>query len=438
MKVSVFGLGYTGCVTAACFAQVGHQVTGVDISFRKVTMINQGQSPIVEKELERIISDQVVKGNLRATQNAGEAIAESEVIVICVGTPDNGRGGVDYKQVERVCMDIGTAMRDKNEFVTVVLRSTILPGYVRELTVPTLEACSGKKAGEHFGFAVNPEFLREGSGVYDFYHPAKTVAAITDEHSKMMLEKLYEPLTDTIFYTGIDEASFIKYVDNSFHAVKVTFANEIGRLCKSLGLDTDKVIELFLNDNKLNLSSAYLTPGFAFGGSCLPKDLRTITHKGESNGVSLPLLHSTIESNLRHIDFAFDSIAQAGKTCVGFRGISFKSDTDDVRESPYVILIKKLIDAHFKVLVYDENVNKANLMGTNKEYLSNMLPLFKSILVKSETELLEQCQVLVLGSTDTEGLEKRISKEIKIVDLTGIAKDRFKTQNGWDYEDLCR
>ena len=435
MKISVFGLGYTGCVSAACFARVGHEVTGVDISFSKVAMINNGRSPIVEKELDTIIAEQVAREKLRATQNAGEAINASDVIVVCVGTPDNGRGGIDYKQVERVCMDIGTALSELDRYVTIMLRSTIFPGFVESLAIPTLEFHSHKKVGVDFGFAVNPEFLREGSGVYDFFHPAKTVAAVSDERARAMVEELYSPLTGNINFTGFKEASFIKYIDNSFHAVKVSFANEIGRLCKILGVDTHSVMQLFLQDRKLNLSAAYLTPGFAFGGSCLPKDLRIATHNGLGKGLHLPLMEAALTSNRNHIDFAHELIIKTGAKRIGFWGFSFKSYTDDLRESPHVILIQKLIAAGLTVKIYDSQLDTKRLMGSNKEYILNMLPGFENMWTAKPEQLMENSDLLVLGSISREEAQSIPELNINVLDLTGVLNNGPNKGDG--YEGLC-
>jgi len=439
MKIGVFGLGYTGCVSAACLAQLGHDVIGVDISYKKVKLIETGVSPIVEKELDAIIQEQVNEGRLKTTQNTGQAVGFSELILVCVGTPDNGRGDIDYKQIERVCGDIGDALRDKDEYITIVIRSTILPGFARSIVIPALELNSGKKAGRDFGFVLNPEFLREGSGVYDFYHPPKTVVAALDKKSENVMEQLYKPIDENILFTGIEEASLIKYVDNAFHAVKVTFANEIGRLCKELNVDTRSVIELFIRDKKLNISPLYLKPGFAFGGSCLPKDLRAVTGKAGELNVNLPLLNSVLKSNAEHIQYAYRLIKKSGKKNVGFLGLSFKSDTDDLRESPYVSLVNYLLANDFNIKIFDSNVKITKLVGANKEFIEKSIPDIESMLCDSADPVISESDIIVIGNrvTDYEKALKDMSLSKKIIDLSILNTTSDFNTNEVDYEGIC-
>jgi len=439
MNIGVFGLGYTGCVSAACLAQLGHNVIGVDISYKKVKLIEKGLSPIVEKELDKIIQEQVNNGRLRTTQDTGEVVGSSEVIFVCVGTPDNGTGDIDYKQVERVCSDAGAALRDKEDFVTVVIRSTILPGFSRQIAIPALEVNSGKKSGRDFGYVINPEFLREGSGVYDFYHPPKTVIAALDTRSQKVMEQIYKPIDEKILFTGIEEASLIKYVDNAFHAVKVSFGNEIGRLCKELNVDTRAVFDLFIQDKKLNLSPVYLQPGFAFGGSCLPKDLRTITTKAKDINVNLPLLKSALKSNAEHIQYAFQLIKKSGKKNIGFLGLSFKSNTDDLRESPYVSLVNFLLADSFNVKIYDKNVRIVKLLGSNKEYIEKTIPHIATLLCDSADQVISGSDIIVIGNgiKDYEMKLKKMSNGKKIIDLSMLEMTRDFNENEVDYEGIC-
>ncbi|OGC09207.1 GDP-mannose dehydrogenase, partial [candidate division KSB1 bacterium RBG_16_48_16] len=304
MDIAVIGLGYVGCVSAACLAQMGHTIIGVDINETKVNMINDGLSPIIEKNLDSIVKDQVASGRLKATRDIDMAVSQSGIVFICVGTPSRANGSLNTEYIERVCIEIGRALAQKPDYCTVALRSTILPGIAESVVVPLLEEHSGKKAGADFGFALNPEFLREGSSVYDFYHPPKTIIGELDRKSSDVIASIYEGIDAPVFRLGLGEAAMVKYADNSFHAIKVAFANEIGRICKLYDIDSRMVMDVFTKDVKLNLSSCYLKPGFAFGGSCLPKDLRAIIHTANQNDIEVPLLKATIESNMKHIEHA--------------------------------------------------------------------------------------------------------------------------------------
>ncbi|HPG41830.1 MAG TPA: nucleotide sugar dehydrogenase [bacterium] len=438
MNISVFGLGYTGCVSAACLAQLGHQVIGVDISYKKVSLVQSGRSPIVEPELDAMIAAQVQAGRLSATQDTGQAVNESKLVFICVGTPDDGSGAVDYKQVERACSDIGAALRSRQDFVTIVLRSTVLPGIARRKAIAALENSSGKKAGAGFGFVLNPEFLREGSGVYDFFHPAMTVIAAGDACSAATMKELYAPIDNNICFVGLDEASMIKFVNNAFHAVKVSFANEIGRLCKEMHIDTRAVYDMFIRDEKLNISPAYLQPGFAFGGSCLPKDLRTLAAAGKNLKLTLPLLGAALSSNAEHIDYAFNLITSGGKQTIGFLGLSFKSETDDLRESPYVTLVQRLLAEHYRVHVYDNNVQINGLFGVNKEFVEKNLPDLAGIFCTSAAQVIAESDVIVIANNpqkyknDLTGLAGK-----KIIDLSFLGNAGFFNAAKEDYEGLC-
>ncbi len=437
MKISVFGLGYTGCVSAACLAKLGHEVTGVDISFKKVSLVQNGRSPIVEPELDAMIAEQVQAGRLSATQDTGLAVSNSKLVFICVGTPDDGKGAVDYKQVERACSDIGAALRTSREFVTVVLRSTVLPGIARLKAIPALETNSGKKAGIDFGFVLNPEFLREGCGVYDFFHPALTVIAAGDAGSAGIMQELYAPIDCNIRFAGFDEASLIKFVNNSFHAVKVTFANEIGRICKEMNIDTGAVYDLFIRDEKLNISPAYLQPGFAFGGSCLPKDLRAITTAGKRLKLKLPLLDSALSSNAEHIRYAHDLIKKKGKQTIGFLGLSFKSATDDLRESPYVTLVQRLLADNYRLRIYDPNVQINGLVGVNKEFIEKNLPGLSEIFCDSAERVISESEVIVIANNPEQyKKELQSAKGQKIIDLSFLGNAGLYP-NEVDYEGIC-
>ncbi|NOY60547.1 MAG: UDP-glucose/GDP-mannose dehydrogenase family protein [Calditrichaeota bacterium] len=442
MKISVFGLGYVGCVSAACLAKVGHEVIGVDVNQVKVNLMNAGKSPIVEKDIGEILhnavkSDLYAPGKLQATTDTVRAVLESEISLICVGTPSNENGSLKLDYVKRCAFDIGLALAKKTDYHVVVARSTMLPGSVEDVILKELEAASGKQAGVDFGVAMNPEFLRESTSVYDFYHPPMTVIGQYDEKSGNMLEKMYHFLDAPLEKTDIKTAEMMKYACNCFHAAKVTFANEIGGICKSIGVDSHKVMEIFCMDDKLNLSSYYLKPGFAFGGSCLPKDLRALNYKAKSNDVDVPLLASIITSNKVQIDRVIRKIVQTGIKKVGFIGLSFKAGTDDLRESPLVILVESLIGKGFDIKIFDRNVSLARLVGANKDYIEKEIPHISKLMTSEIDDIVQHSDLIVIGNKAEEATQilKQISDETKIYDLVRVSKSLDKLSTG--YEGIC-
>jgi len=438
MNTSVFGLGYVGSVSAACLAEMGHHVIGVDVNPRKVDIINSGDSPIVEADLDQIIRQQVAAGRLRATLDPAAAVREAQLILICVGTPSNGNGSIDLHYIRRVCQDIGKILRDKEEYTVVALRSTVLPDVADEVAKATLEQVSGKQVGIDFGFALNPEFLREGSSVHDFYHPPKTIIGAYDDRSAQILAELYAELPAPIFQLAPREAAMIKYADNAFHAVKVAFANEIGRLCKSLQVDSRIVMDVFVQDSKLNLSPYYLKPGFAFGGSCLPKDLRAVAHRARQLDVSVPLLRAAIDSNEEHIRHALEMVKRNGRQRIGVLGLSFKSDTDDLRESPVVSLIEQLIGKGYEVQIYDKNVFLGNLMGANKEFIEREVPHIAKLMCSSIREVMDKTDTVVIGhnAKEYEAFLAEHRNGHRIIDLSGIGEEQTLHKEA-NYEGIC-
>jgi len=439
MNISVMGLGYIGSVSAACFSHMGHNVVGVDINPRKVEMINRGHSPVVEKDIDHLIRKQVSGGTLLATRNTQQAVKRAQIIFICVGTPSNGSGSLNFQHVERVCADIARALKRKNEYTGVVLRSTVLPGVAEKVILPLLQKISGKKAGEDFGFAVNPEFLREGSSVYDFYHPPKTVIGEFDRRTADMLVRIYHSIDAPLFRVKMNEASMIKYADNAFHAIKVTFANEIGRLCKAFDIDSRLVMEVFSKDVKLNLSACYLKPGFAFGGSCLPKDLRALTHRAKQVDVAVPLLNAVMSSNAEHIRYALDKIRESGRKRIGVLGLSFKGGTDDLRESPMVTLVEQLIGKGYKVRIFDKNVSLARLIGSNREYIKREVPHIAKLMCKTVDDVVVKSDVVVIGNQaeEHEAVLGRLRNSHRIIDLSGLQSAKNGNLNEVDYEGIC-
>jgi GDP-mannose 6-dehydrogenase len=421
MKISVFGLGYVGCVSAACLAARGHEVLGVDVNPVKIDLITRGQAPVVEEQIGELTAEVVQTGALRATTDVAEAIGATEVSLICVGTPSAPNGSLSTVYLERVAEEIGAALANVGHRHTVVLRSTMLPGTCLNLLVPILEKASGKRAGEDFGVAVNPEFLREGTSVRDFFDPPKTVIGELDAASGDVVAALYEGLPGEVFRVPIPVAEMTKYADNSFHALKIGFANELGAISHALGLDSHAVMDVFLADRKLNISPAYLRPGFAFGGSCLPKDLRGLVYAARRADVSVPILEHILPSNEEHLRRAFELVAATGKRRVGLFGLSFKPGTDDLRESPLVELAERLLGKGYDLRIYDANVTLSRLMGANREYIEQRLPHLGDLLSSSVPDVLEHADVCVIGCKDAAVLDAVASTVDKVViDLVRI------------------
>jgi GDP-mannose 6-dehydrogenase len=400
MKISVFGLGYVGCVSAACLASQGHEVVGVDVNPTKIELISRGRAPLVEERIGEVTAEVVRSGALRATADIADAIAATEISLICVGTPSAPSGSMSTEYLERVAEQIGAALAEQGRWHTVVFRSTMLPGTCTELLVPILEKASGLTAGVDFGVAVNPEFLREGSSVRDFFEPPKTVIGELDTRSGDMVASLYEGLPGEVFRVPIPVAEMAKYADNSFHGLKIAFANELGAVCRVLGIDSHQMMDVFLADRKLNISTAYLRPGFAFGGSCLPKDLRGLVYAARRADVSLPLLSHVLPSNEEHLRRAFDLVAATGKRRIGLFGLSFKPGTDDLRESPLVELAERLLGKGYDLRIYDNNVAVSRLMGANREFIESRLPHLGDLLADSVDDVLAHADVLVVGCKD--------------------------------------
>jgi GDP-mannose 6-dehydrogenase len=398
MRVAVFGLGYVGTVSAASLAADGHQVVGVDVNADKVASVNAGRSPIVEPGLDELLGRVVAEKRLRATEDAGDAVRASEVSLVCVGTPSRRNGSLDLTYLERVCQQIGAGLRDSAEYHVVVIRSTVLLGTTHETVIPMLEKMSGKTYGEGFGVSVNPEFLREGTALKDFRKPPLTLVGHNHAADASGTIALYQAIDAPLVSTNIRVAEMVKYTSNAWHALKVCFANEIGNLCKQLGVDSHDVMDVFCRDEKLNLSSYYLKPGFAFGGSCLPKDLRALQHRAREVGVDLPVIGSILPSNRLQIQNGFDQVMETGRKNIALLGFSFKANTDDLRESPLVILAEALLGKGRTLRIYDDNVSLARLVGSNKQYLDEQIPHLSSLLCDSLEEAIDNSEVIVVGT----------------------------------------
>jgi GDP-mannose 6-dehydrogenase len=436
LKLSIFGLGYVGTVSSGCLASAGHDVIGVDPVHTKVDLISKGLSPIIEADIGEIIASTAKAGRLRATDDSSQAIRETELSFVCVGTPSQANGNLDLRYIRRICEQIGEALKSKTARHTVVIRSTILPGTMHNIVIPTLEEFSGKQAGIDFGVCVNPEFLREGSAVKDFRSPPKTVIGELDKASGDLLAQLYENLDAPLIRTDLRTAEMIKYVDNSWHALKIGFANEIGNLSKAFHLDAHEVMRIFCEDRKLNISSAYLMPGFAFGGSCLPKDLRALSYQAKTHDLQLPILASILPSNEMQIVRGLELITAKGHTRVGVLGFSFKVGTDDLRESPMIEIIERLIGKGYELRIYDKNVNVASLVGANRDFILNHIPHISKLMVGDIDAVLNHAQTVVIGNKDPdfEAVPERLREGQSLVDFVRIRKGRSKTGK---YDGIC-
>jgi GDP-mannose 6-dehydrogenase len=437
LKVTIFGLGYVGTVSAGCLANAGHEVIGVDPVQTKVDLINNGFSPIIEADIGEIISSTVKAGRLSATQDVFQAILDTELSFVCVGTPSQSNGNLDLRYIRRVCEQIGRVLREKTQWHTVVIRSTILPGTMHDIVIPVLEEFSGKQAGVAFGVCHNPEFLREGSAVKDFHCPPKTVIGELDQASGDLLAALYVGIPGPLVRTDLKTAEMVKYSDNSWHALKIGFANEIGNLCKCFDIDAHEVMKIFCQDQKLNISAAYLLPGFAFGGSCLPKDLRALAYRAKMHDLRLPIINSILESNEMQVARGSQLIMDKSHKRVGVLGFSFKAGTDDLRESPVIEVIERLLGKGYDLRIYDKNVNIASLMGANRDFILNRIPHISKLMVGAIDHVLEHAQTVVIGNKDPEfgNVAERLRKDQVLVDFVRINVGR-RSEVG-KYDGIC-
>jgi GDP-mannose 6-dehydrogenase len=422
IPVSVFGLGYVGAVMSACLARLGHRVMGVDVNRLKVDLLNSGQSPIREPEMEDLVSQGHNSCHLHATLSAAEAIEDTEVSFLCVGTPSLRNGGLDLSGLERAAEQIGLALARKQKTHTIAVRSTVLPGSIDTVIIPALERTSGKRAGVDFFVCSNPEFMREGSAINDFFHPPFTVLGARDPAHLAPLREMYSQLPGKLFETSLRSAEMVKYVCNTFHALKVDFANEIGTLCKALGVPSDEVINIFCADTKLNISPAYLKPGFAFGGSCLPKDVKALTYRAKQLDLQLPLLNAIMPSNQAHIEQAVERILSEGKRKIGCLGLSFKSGTDDLRESPLLHVVKRLLGEGCEVQIYDRNVSWSCVYGANKQFAESEIPHIASLLRPTLEEVVRNAELIVIGNSDSEyaGIGEWLKKDQIVLDFARV------------------
>jgi GDP-mannose 6-dehydrogenase len=436
--ISIFGLGYVGTVTAACLAHQENKVTGVDLSAAKVEALSSGRSPVVEPSVAELIAASHKAGRLKATSDSKKAVLDTEISFLCVGTPSMRNGKLDLGHIGPVCREIGEALCQKDSFHLVVLRSTVLPGTAESIVIPTLEKASGKKLGKDFGVCVNPEFMREGTAVADFLEPSITIIGAADSAHSRLLRDLYAWVPGRIFETSFRSAEMAKYVCNAWHAVKVSFANEVGTLAKELGVDAEAVVEIFTADTKLNISPSYLNPGFAFGGSCLPKDVRALNYRAKELDLELPLFESILPSNDAHLNRAVEIILSTGKKNIAMLGLSFKAATDDLRESPQVQLVKRLIGEGCKLQIWDDNVSLGRLIGSNRQYIEEVIPHIGSLLSANLEQVLAQAEVVVIGTRgiDRKTLDSHLRPAHFVVDLVNLEKSRRPTASA-SYEGMC-
>ena len=438
-SISIFGLGYVGSVSAACFAHLGNNVIGVDTNPAKTEALASGRSPIIEARMDELAEEGKRLGRLRGTTDAKQAVHESDVSFVCVGTPSLRNGKLDLRHIKHVCQEIGAGLKQKNGYHTVVLRSTLLPGTTETLAVPTLEAASGKKVGADFAVCYNPEFMREGSAVADFFEPPYTILGSCDPKHLEPLRAVYGWCKSPLFETTLSVAEMVKYVSNCYHALKVGFANEIGTVAKQLGVDAKAVTDIFVSDTRLNISPAYLTPGFAFGGSCLPKDLRAITYRSKELDLKLPLLNALLPSNEEHLDRAVESVLRTEGKKVALLGLSFKAGTDDLRESPQVQLAKDLLGEGRQLLVWDENVSLGRLTGSNRQFIEEVIPHIGSLLETDFKKVVEFADVIVIGtkSVPNDELAKLLRPDQFVIDLVNVKRSPKLEGRAKSYEGLC-
>ena len=427
-SISIFGLGYVGAVTSACLASRGHRIIGVDPNASKVEHIQAGMSPIVEVGVQEMIAAAKNAGLISATGDATAAVMSSDISFISVGTPSQRNGKLDLSYVRKVCTDIGHSLRQKDSFHWIVLRSTVLPGTTESVITPALEAASGKKVGRDFLVCFNPEFLREGTAVADFFNPPFTVIGTDDPILAAPIHELYSFLSAQMWETSIQAAEMIKYSCNAFHALKVAFANEMGSISRALGVDPKIVSDIFKSDTRLNISTAYLSPGFAFGGSCLPKDLKALTYRARELDLKLPLLESILPSNAEHIDRAAEAILALGMRKIGVLGLSFKPGTDDLRESSIVHLVKRLIAEGCQVQIWDKNVSLGQLIGSNRQFINDSIPHIGMLLRDDIQDVLAHAEVLVAATNalSRERLIAQLRDGQYLIDLANLDRPVLK------------
>ena len=442
--ISVVGLGYVGAVSTACLSQLGHRVVGVDVDTIKVQQIDEGTSPIHEKDLGKYLNEGVQNNLISATTDLVGAVIDTSVTFLSVGTPTSEDGGCDYRYIISAAQAIGKGLRQKTSYHVIVMRCSIPPGATLDVMVPEIEKASGLKMGDDFGIAFNPEFLREGSAIEDFYAPPKTVVGANDERAAKIVADIYNPVDENVIMTTIEVAEMVKYVDNVWHATKVSFANEIGRICKPLEIDSHKVMDIFVQDTKLNLSPYYLKPGFAFGGSCLPKEVRAVAHLADRLDVRTPLIRSLTASNMLQVEAATELVRNSGHKKIGFLGLAFKAGTDDLRESPILEVINSLVQENYEVATYDPAMRADTRIDNQFTYVEHVCPHLKptvdalpNMMRENGHQVIEQSDVIVV-TQNTPEIQKLVASafgRVEVIDLVRVFKEQPMFQGyqgiGW-------
>jgi GDP-mannose 6-dehydrogenase len=437
VRICVFGLGYVGAVSLACLARDGHEVVGVDTDAHKLAMIRAGRSPIVEQGIQELMRAVVGSGRVSVTENPAQAVRDTELSFVCVGTPSSPNGGQDLSAIRRVMEAIGTALADKSGYHTVVLRSTLQPGTLEQVVRPILEERSGRRSDGDFALCFQPEFLREGSSIKDYDNPPLTIVGARDPQAATRVREIFGHLPCEFVLTSVGVAELMKYACNAFHAVKITFANEIGRAARAVGVDAREVMELVCRDTRLNISPAYLRPGFAFGGSCLPKDLRALNYLAKTHDLTLPMLGGVLGSNRAHVDHALDMVLTPGVRRVAMLGLAFKAGTDDLRESPLVTVAERLLGKGVQLRIYDPEVNLSRLLGANKRFIEETIPHLESLMVRDPGAALGDAQVAlvsVAGPEIVSALSNHHNDGLTVVDLAGLPRAQLKCAR---YHGIC-
>jgi len=429
MKISIFGLGYVGCVSLGCLAQKGYEVIGVDVSRIKIDQINSGKATIIEKDIDEIIKEQFNKGMISATEDYKKAITDTNISIISVGTPSSANGHLILESVFNVAECFGEVLKEKKDFHIIAIRSTVIPGTCDKFA-DIIEVTSNRRKGLDFAVVSNPEFLREGSAVYDYFHPPLTLIGSSNNDAASKLSKLYEDLPAEIIITDTRVSEMMKYVNNSFHALKISFANEIGNICKELRIDSHNVMEIFCKDKQLNISSYYFKPGFAYGGSCLPKDLKALQTLAHDHYVKVPVIDAVDITNELQIKRGIELIESFGKKKLGFLGLSFKAGTDDLRNSPAVTVIETLLGKGYEIRIYDQNIQLSQLTGANKAFIDDRVPHLSKLMVPDVTELINTSDVLVVTTKEQEFVELlRNVNDKTIIDLVLLDEKLIGKEN---------
>ena len=437
LKISIFGLGYVGIVSLGCLYSEGYKIIAVDIDSTKLELLRKGISPIIEEGIQELIAESVKSGRTEFTDDVAYAILNSDISFVCVGTPVNPRGDQDLTSIKRVAKQLGGAMQRKSNHHVFVIRSTVIPGTVEKIIKPILEQNSGKKSGKDFDLCFQPEFLREGCSIRDFRNPPMTVVGCDSEIPIEKLQQLFGSLPCDFITTSIRAAEMLKFCCNIFHALKVTFTNEIGRMCQAINVDSHEIMDLFCRDTQLNISPAYLKPGFAFGGSCLPKDLKALLYLAKMKDVDMPLISQILPSNKIHIEHAIDMILETKEKSVGMLGLSFKTSTNDLRESPLVTLAEQLIGKGINLKIFDPEVNISSLIGTNRLYIEATIPHIASLMLDRCEDVIERSRVIILGLSDRNMAEKlyhNCRKDHIIFDFAGVVN---RSNILGDYYGIC-